>query len=173
MGTKLTISEKILETERLILRKMTLDDAQFIFELVNEPAFINNIGDKGVHDLDDAREYITKGPLTSYERFGFGLFLVVRKEDQVPIGTCGLLKRDEFDFPDVGFAIKSDFWRRGYASEAAAAALAWGREELLLGKIIAVTSTTNAGSAAVLEKIGLRYEGPIKFDGHMNNRLFS
>ncbi len=169
----MTIQGKILETERLVLRKLTLDDAQFIFELVNEVAFIQNIGDKNVHDLDDAREYLTKGPLASYDQHGFGLFLVIRKEDLAPIGMCGIIQREEFDFPDVGFAFKSIYWRRGYASEAAAATLAWGYEEAGLAKIIAITSATNDASAAVLEKIGLRFEGMVEFNGNMDNRLFS
>ena len=161
----------VLETDRLVLRRLTLDDAEFIFELVNEPSFIENIGDKGVRSLDDAREYLGIGPLESYQRFGFGLFLVLLKDGQVPIGMCGLLQRETLEHPDVGFAFKPDFWRKGYASESAAAVLEYGRTELGMEQIVAVTSPDNAGSAAVLEKIGLRFDRMVDFNG-APNRLF-
>ena len=84
----------VLETERLRLRRLSLDDAAFILDLLNEPSFLNYIGDKGVRTLDDARDYILTGPMASYERHGFGLYLVELKERGVPMGICGLLKRD-------------------------------------------------------------------------------
>src|SRR5438105_8377447 len=84
----------IIETDRLQLRLLSIDDAEFILRLLNEPSFIKNIGDRGVRTLDDAREYILKGPIASYEKFGFGLWMVETRSEAAPIGICGLLKRD-------------------------------------------------------------------------------
>ena len=89
-----------LQTERLIIRRLTDDDAPFILTLLNEPSFLQYIGDKKVRNLDDARQYIRTGPAASYERHGFGLCLVQLKDTLTPIGMCGLLKRDELPDPD-------------------------------------------------------------------------
>lgn len=148
----------VLETERLVLRRLILNDAPFIVELLNEPSFLRFIGDRGVRDEHDARRYLTEGPLASYERFGFGLWLVVLRESGDPIGMCGLLKRDTLPDVDIGFAYRPAWWGRGYAREAGAAVLAHGRERLGLRRIVAITSLDNEGSRRVLESIGLRYE---------------
>jgi len=152
----------ILETERLSLRRLTTDDAQFILELLNQPSFLRYIGDKGVRNSEDAIQYIQTGPVASYDRFGFGLYLVELKESGTPIGMCGLLKRETLADVDVGFAFLPDYWSRGYAFEAAAAVMAYGREVLGLRRIVAITSLDNAASIKLLEKIGLRFERLIK-----------
>src|SRR5829696_5552552 len=105
----------VLETERLSLRQFTVDDAQFILRLLNEPSFLRYIGDKQVRNLEDARQYILNGPVASYERNGFGLLLVELRELRTPIGMCGLLKREELPDPDIGFALLPDFWSTGFA----------------------------------------------------------
>src|SRR5512141_2251197 len=110
---------KILETERLILRRISIADAEFMLQLLNEPSFLHYIGDKGVRTIDDARNYILQGPMASYERFGFGLYLAELKETLVPIGMCGLLKRETLDDVDIGFAFVPQFWKQGYAWESA------------------------------------------------------
>lgn len=149
----------VLETERLVLRRLTLNDAPFIVELLNEPSFLRFIGDRGVRDEAGARRYLTAGPLASYERFGFGLYLAFLRETGDPIGMCGLLKRDTLPDVDIGFAYRPAFWGKGYAREAAAATLEHGRARLGLRRIVAITSPDNDGSRRVLESIGLRYEG--------------
>jgi [ribosomal protein S5]-alanine N-acetyltransferase len=164
---------KILETERLILRQMRAEDAEFIFELVNEAAFIRDIGDKGVRTLDDARNYILTGPVASYAKFGFGLYLVALRETGEAIGICGLLKRDSLEDVDIGFAFLERFRRKGFAYESAAAVMGYGRNELGLKRIVAITSTDNEGSMRVLEKIGLRFEKMIRMPGSDGDtRLF-
>src|SRR4051812_33594743 len=105
---------KVIETERLILRKITEDDAEFIRELVNEPAWLRNIGDRGVRTTDDARQYISKTIIGGYEKFGFGFYLVVVKESGAATGICGLVKRDSLDDVDIGFAFLEKFWSKGY-----------------------------------------------------------
>ena len=164
---------KILEIKRLILRQMRVEDAEFIFELVNEPAFIRNIGDKGVRTLDDARDYILSGPVASYAKFGFGLYVVVLKETGAAIGICGLLKRDSLEDVDIGFAFFERFRRKGFAYEAAAAVMEYGRNSLGLKRIVAITSPDNEASIRVLEKIGLQFEKMIRMPGSdEDTRLF-
>jgi RimJ/RimL family protein N-acetyltransferase len=155
-------SQNIIQSARLNLRELELHDAQFILELVNEAGFLKFIGDKGVRTLADAREYILKGPLDSYRNFGFGLYLTSLRESAAPIGICGLVKREALPDVDVGFAFLARYWSKGYATEAAAAVLAYGRNTLGLSRIVAITAPGNHGSIAVLEKIGLRLEGRIK-----------
>ena len=164
---------QVAETPRLVLRWITTDDAPFILELLNEPSFIQYIGDKGVRSLEDARNYILTGPVASYQRFGFGLYLVLLKETGAPIGMCGLLKRDTLPDVDVGYAYRPAFWSRGYAYEAASAVLAHGREAFGLKRIVAITSPDNAGSKALLEKLGLRYEETLCLAPGQDTDLFA
>jgi RimJ/RimL family protein N-acetyltransferase len=156
------LSRIVLETERLVLRRLSADDAEFILQLLNQPSFLQYIGDKGVRNNDDAINYIQTGPVASYERFGFGLYLVELKDTAVPIGICGLLKRDTLPDVDVGFAFLPDHWSRGYAFEAAAAVMNYGKEVLGLRRIVAITSLDNDSSIGLLEKIGLKFEGLIQ-----------
>jgi len=152
----------VVETERLTLRRLELGDAEFILGLLNDPSFLRFIGDKGVRTLDDAREYISNGPVASYERFGFGLYLTERKEDRVPIGICGLLKRESLEDVDVGFAFLPQFWSKGYAFESASAVMAYGRNVLGLTRIVAVTSPDNDASIRLLSKLGLKFESMVR-----------
>jgi RimJ/RimL family protein N-acetyltransferase len=152
----------VLQTERLNLRTMTLDDAEFILELLTDPSFLRFIGDKGVRTTDDARRYILAGPLDSYERHGFGLWLVELKGSETSIGICGLLKRDALDDVDIGFAFLPQYRSKGYAFESAAAVMDYGRKVLGLRRVVAITNEDNAGSIRVLEKIGMSFDRMIR-----------
>ena len=151
-----------LETERLILRRFTVDDAQFILTLVNEPSFLRYIGDKKIRKLEDARQYILNGPVASYERNDFGLCLVELSESQMPIGMCGLLKRNELPHPDIGFALLPEFWNKKFAFEAAAAVLQDARERLKLQRILAITSLDNDASINLLQRLGFSFDRIVK-----------
>lgn len=163
----------VIETERLILRPLTEDDAPFIFQLVNDPAWLRYIGDKGVRTLDDARRYLREGPIAMYATHGFGLELVIRKSDSAPIGLCGLIKRDALPDVDVGFAFTPESRGCGYASEAAAAVLAHGRTAFGLERIVAITSLDNFASMRVLEKVGMTFERVIEITPGAPVRLFA
>jgi RimJ/RimL family protein N-acetyltransferase len=152
----------ILETERLLLRQLTTDDAQFIFELLNDPSFIRNIGDRHIRTLDDACSYIVNGPVKSYEKNGFGLYLIVLKETNESIGICGLIRREGLEDVDIGYALLPTFWAKGYAVEAARATKAYAKDEIGLKRIVAIVDPANEGSIRVLEKIGLCYEKMIR-----------
>ena len=149
---------KVLETDRLTLRYLTLADAGFILQLLNEPSFIRFIGDRGVRTVDDARKYILQGPIASYERFGFGLYLTEITATGAPVGICGLLKRDTLPDADIGFAFLGPFWRQGYAFESAAAVITYGKDELGQERILAITSPENNASIKLLEKLGFTFE---------------
>ena len=149
---------KVLETERLGLHHLTADDAEFILRLLNEPSFLRYIGDKKVRTLDDARAYILGGPVQSYRDNGFGLYRVERKQDGIPLGICGLIKREGLPDPDVGFAFLPEYWNRGYALEAATAVMTFARDTLGMTRILAITSPDNEASEKLLKKIGLRFE---------------
>jgi len=152
----------VLETDRLILRRLSTEDAEFILALLNEPSWLRYIGDRGVRTLDDARDYILKGPMDSYQRLGFGMYLTELKEGGAPIGICGLVKRASLKDVDIGFAFFPQFWGKGYAYESASAVLAFGRSVLGLRRIVAVTTHDNHDSIRVLEKLGLRFERMVR-----------
>jgi RimJ/RimL family protein N-acetyltransferase len=151
-----------LDTERLFLRRFTVDDAPFVLTLLNEPSFLRYIGDKKVRNLEDARQYILNGPVASYEANDFGLYLVEFKEIRTPIGMCGLIKREELPDPDIGFAFLPDFWNKGFAFEAAAAVLHDVRERLRLQRLLAITSLDNEASIKLLQRLGFRFDSVIR-----------
>ena len=153
----------VLKTDRLILRRYTLDDAEFIMRLVNDPSWLRFIGDKNVHNLDDARRYLREGPLDMYERYGFGMYRVEERDSGTPAGMCGLIKRDTLPDADVGYAFLPEFRGKGYAFEAASAVLEHGHRVFGLKRILAITSLDNAGSIRVLEKAGMKFEREMEF----------
>ena len=156
----------IVRSTRLQLRELTAQDDEFILQLLNDSSFLRFIGDKGIRTLGDAREYITQGPIASYRRYGFGLYLTSLRESGMPVGICGLVKRDALADVDLGFALLSRHCSRGYAAESAAAVLRYGRKVLALERIVAITAPDNFASIAVLEKIGLRFERMIRLVEH-------
>jgi RimJ/RimL family protein N-acetyltransferase len=152
----------VIETQRLRLRHFCADDAAFVIKLLNDPGWLRFIGDRGVRTLDDARKYIISGPVAMYARCGFGLYLVERASDVAPVGMCGLIKRDSLDDVDIGFAFLPEFSGKGYAREAADAVMAYGKKSIGLKRIVGITSHDNQRSILLLEKIGLKFERPIK-----------
>ncbi len=163
-----------IETERLVLREIVPGDAEFILGLLNEPSFLEHIGDKGVRTLDDARRYIEEGPIDSYRRLGFGLYLVEARDSGVPMGICGLIRREALDDVDVGFAFVPEFWSRGYGFESASAVLEHAREVLGLERVVAVVSPGNRASIRLLEKLGMSFERWVRLaDDEPEIQLFS
>ena len=148
-----------LSTARLRLDKVGLDDAAFVLELLNDPGWVRNIGDRGVRSVEAARAYIT-------DRFGKSLWLVVRDTRGEPLGLCGIIEREGLEHPDIGYAFLERHAGRGYATEAAKALLDHARETLGLATIAAITAPDNAASQRVLEKIGLRFVQMIDLPGH-------
>jgi RimJ/RimL family protein N-acetyltransferase len=147
----------ILDTGRLRLRTLRPEDAPFYLEVVNVPAFIEYIGDRGIRTPEAARRAITDGPMAMQAALGHSLCLVQLKADGTPIGMCGLIKRDALPEVDLGYAFLPQFGGQGYATEAAAAVLAYARS-LGIRRVLAITSPGNAASNAVLRKIGMRFQ---------------
>lgn len=156
---------KILETERLFLREIGSNDAPFILELLNQPSFKKFIGDRGVRNLDQAREYIKTRFTDSYRNNGFGLYLMELKTNAASIGVCGFVKRDALPDPDIGFALITEYEKQSYAFEAASETMAYGRDVLGLTRVLAVTTLDNYSSGRLLGKIGLTHEQEIEING--------
>ena len=155
--------KKILETERLTLREFTTDDTAFIIELVNSPGWLEFIGDRNIKTTEQAIAYLENGPIKSYRDNGYGLSLVETKDNKIPIGMCGIIKRDTLDDPDIGFAFLPEFTGKGYAFEIAAATLAHASQQLKLPVICAITVANNVNSIKLLKKIGLKFSKKINF----------
>ena len=147
----------ILETERLRLREFTLDDAEFIIELMNSPGWLKFIGDRNINNTDQAIAYLENGPIKSYREKGFGLWLVETKDPERPIGMCGILKREHLINPDIGFAFLPVFTGKGFAFEAALATLNFAKQKLNFKTIFGMTVSENDSSIRLLEKIGMRF----------------
>jgi RimJ/RimL family protein N-acetyltransferase len=152
----------VVETARLSLRRLTPEDAPFILRVLNEPSFIENIGDRGIRTIDDARTYLLDGPMASYELNGFGLYLVELRATGTPMGICGLLKRPQLDDVDIGFSLVPEFWSQGYALEAAQGMMRFARTSLGLQRIVAITSLHNDRSGRLLSKLGFTFERNIR-----------
>ncbi|MBE9102588.1 GNAT family N-acetyltransferase [Vacuolonema iberomarrocanum] len=152
---------KILDTDRLTLRQVSLEDAEFIFRLLNEPSWLQYIGDKNVRNLNDAETYIRNVLMKMYSQHGFGLFLVEHKTDQTAIGLCGLIKRKELEDVDLGFAFLSKYWGKGYAMEAALAIVDYGRRVHNLSTVVAITLPNNYRSLNLLKKLGFKFKQTI------------
>lgn len=147
----------VLQTARLVLRTLHTDDAPFYLELINDPSWIEHIGDKGIRTLEEARANIVSGAMQMQRRLGYSLYLVERREDGAPLGLCGLIRRDTLPDTDIGYALRPAYWGHGYAYEAAAAVLAHARDTLRLRRLYGITSPENLASNAMLQKLGLKF----------------
>ena len=155
----------MIETERLHIRKLNLDDAAFILRLLNEPSWIANIGDKHVHSLQAARQYLETSPLTLYRLYGYGLFLLETRHDHKPIGLCGLINREGLADVDLGFALLECCWGKGYAYEAALATLTHGKETHSIDRVVAITLESNHSCIRLLRKLNFQYERSVTLTG--------
>lgn len=182
----------ILETERLRLREFTLNDCDFIIELLNSPGWLQFIGDRNVRNREQAQHYLENGPFKSYQVNGYGLYMVEKKDDHegepatatsasyagkpasaAAVGMCGILNRDTLDCPDIGFALLPDFSEMGYALEIASATLRYAKEKLGLPKIAAITLPGNVRSIRLLEKLGLSFRNTIRSASNEELLLYS
>ncbi len=167
------LKKVVLETERLNLQEFTIEDADFILELVNSPGWLAFIGDKGVKTVDAARNYLQNGPIKSYRQYGYGLWLVQLKDSKEPIGMCGLVNRDTLEDVDIGFAMLPDYAGKGYGFEAANATMFYAKQVLNIPKVVAITDPNNIASIKLIEKIGLKFEKTIQLSDNDSVLLFS
>lgn len=146
-----------LSTARLRLRDLRPSDAPFVLALMNEPAFVEFIGDRNVRTEAQAERYIAEGPWTRPGAPGGGLNAVEISDTGEPVGLCGLLKRESLPDPDIGFAFLRAHWSKGYAFEAAAAVCDYARDVLRLPRLLAMTKPRNTSSRRLLERLGFVY----------------
>ena len=152
----------IFETERLIIRPTSLEDAPFIYELLNSPKWLEYIGDRNIKSVKEAEAYITTKMLPQLKKLGYSNNTIIRKSDRQKIGTCGLYNRDGIKGVDIGFAFLPEFEKQGYAFESTTKLLEFGKQELGLNKISAITIHENLASQKLLKKLGLKYSRLIK-----------
>ena len=148
----------MLETDRLTLHEMTLDDAGLMLAVWNDPAFVRYVGDRGIRNLDDAEEAMREGILRLYEEYGYGPYRLALKGSGDAIGICGLFRRDGLDDPDIGYATLPEFCGRGYAFEAACAVIEHTQSVLGFERLIAIISSDNAASIGLIGKLGFEFE---------------
>ncbi|WP_109437544.1 GNAT family N-acetyltransferase [Aquimarina sp. AU119] len=166
-------TKKILETHRLSLSEFGLEDANFIIELVNSPNWLKYIGDRNVKTDEDAIEYLKNGPIHSYEQYGFGLWKVLLKNTNIPIGMCGLVNRETLEDIDIGFAMLPEYSGLGYGFEIASATMQYSKQVLNLDRIVAITDPGNIASIKLLNKIGLCFEKTMKLSDDDSVLFFS
>jgi ribosomal-protein-alanine N-acetyltransferase len=164
-----TAPPPILRTPRLMMRQVVEADAPFVHALLNDPGFLANIGDRGVRSDADAARYIAERYAAPYARYGYGIYLV--EADGVPIGTCGFVRREGLPAPDLGYAYLSAYARQGFALEAGAAMLRYGREVLGFAEIVAFTAPGNAASAGLLRRLGFVAAGEVALHGYAGTSL--
>ncbi|MEO0064859.1 MAG: hypothetical protein RI983_185 [Bacteroidota bacterium] len=159
-----------LESARLLIRPISIIDAVFMLQLMNTSGWLEFIGDRNVKDRTAASNYILTRIIPSYHAYGFGLYLVLLKDKNIPIGICGLVKRDGLEFPDLGFAILPDYERQGYTSEACRSILSYAEANLSVPTIYGITTKANIAAIKVLEKQGLRFQQTVQLP--QNNKEF-
>ena len=148
----------MLDTARLALRKLTLDDAELMLAVWNDPSFVRYVGDRGIRTIDDARAAMQSGALELYDTYGYGPYRMALKDTDNPVGICGLFRRDGLEIPDLGYATLPEYCGKGYAFEAATAVIDHARNGLSIARLIAIISPENAASIGLIRKLGFEFE---------------
>jgi RimJ/RimL family protein N-acetyltransferase len=171
----MTNSSEIIKitTERLIIRELVESDSAFVFELMNTEQWKHNIGERNIHELKDAENYIVNIYQKSYLQNDFGLYALIQKDNHEAIGICGILKRDTLQHPDIGFALLPRFFGQNYAFEAAQACLMYAKDTLQIPIIQAIVLPENLPSVRLLEKLGLKAIDNIINDNNEKLVLYS
>jgi len=154
----------------LNLREASLDDAEFIFKLLNNPTWIKHIGDRKIRTVKDAVQYIEQSLIQSYNENGFGLYIMELKQGLIPLGLCGFLKRETLENVDIGFAILPEHAGQGFTYEAASQIIHSSEFPIIYG----ITYQANVASIKLLKKLGLRYLYNFQFGNYEEeSMLFS
>ena len=153
---------KSFETERLILKPTSEEDAEFVYHLLNTPKWIQYIGERNIKTVEIAKEYIKNKMIPQLGRLGYSNYTLIRKLDNVKVGTCGLYDRDGLEGIDIGFALLPEYEKKGYAFEAADKLKNIAFNEFDISEISAITTKDNISSQKLLEKLGLKLIGTTK-----------
>lgn len=154
-----------LETERLWLRPTGIQDAAFWLQLVNSPKWLLHVGDRQVRTEEAARQYIRERMEPQLRRYGYGNFTLFLKPDRIPVGVCGLYKREGLDGVDIGFAILPEWEGRGLVKEAARAVMDAAFRIYRLPLLSAITTPDNHASRRILEGLGMSFQRIIRIPG--------
>lgn len=157
-----------IETERVRIRALTIIDAGFMMQLMNTATWIKNIGNRNINNKTAASNYIANNIINSYHVNGFGLFLVAQKKDNLPIGICGIVKREGLALPDLGFAFLPQYEGKGFATEAGKAVVKYASESLQIAELAGITKPDNLASIRVLEKVGMEFKQMIQLPQDAN-----
>lgn len=163
---------KSYETERLVIRPMSLEDADLILELYNMPNFIKFIGDRNIRTLNDAENYIQAKFLPQFEKLGFGNYLIVLKEGNVKIGGVGIFEREGLDVVDIGFSVLEKFEGKGYMFEAAQKVKSIGMDDFGLKKVSAITTKDNISSQKLIERLGLTFQKYVTLPNEVEELMY-
>jgi [ribosomal protein S5]-alanine N-acetyltransferase len=160
-----------ITTARLCLSTISINDAAFYLQLLNEPSWHQFIGDRGIRTLEEAQAAIINGPVDMQNRLGFSLYIVKLSDTGTPIGLCGLLKRDYLEDADLGYAFLPQYWGQGFAHEAANAVVKYAKDELKMTRLFATTDLDNKTSMQLLSKLGFTLIKTLSL--HKELKLFS
>ena len=151
-------NELLLETERLSLRWLTLDDADLLLAVWNDPAFVRHVGDRGIRTIEETRSAMQEGAFHLYETYGYGPYRIALKDTDVAVGLCGLFRRDNLEIADIGYAVLPEHCGKGYAHEASMAVIDYARDVLGMQQLCSIVSPNNDASVHLIRKLGLRFE---------------
>lgn len=152
-------SENSFYTQRLHVRPITTNDAPFILELMNTPKWIQFIGDRNVRTVEEAENYIIEKVLVQFNKHGYSNNVILRKDDNVKLGTCGIYHREYREDPDIGFAFLPQYEGKGYAYEAANKLMHVAQQDYGLTELSGYTLEENAASRKLLERLGFSLKG--------------
>lgn len=161
---KSTTDKLIIESSRLTLHQITPDDASFIQQLVNTPGWLQFIGDRNVSDISSAKSFIQTWAIERYQKYGYGPYKVILKEQRKTIGVCGLFKRDYLEHPDLGFAFLPEYIGKGFAKESSLAVIEYARQ-LNQKLLYAITDIDNEASQQLIRVLGFSISPSIKREG--------
>jgi len=153
---------KTFETERLFLKPTSVEDAEFIFELLNSPNWIKNIGDRNINSINDAKKYIQTKMLPQLTKLGYSVYTLILKQDNMKIGTCGFYDREGIKGIDIGFALLPEYEKKGYAFDSTRKLMNVALKEFGIKEISAITTEENISSKKLLQKLGFEPNGIIK-----------
>ncbi len=162
---------EILQSERLCLRELMLEDALFIIELTNSPAWLRFIGDRNTKTEALAKAYIERVGIKNYEKFGSGLYLVELKDAKISIGLCGIMHRQTLENPDIAFAFLPQFEGKGYAYEIASSMMNYAHKVLNINALMAIVLPENIRSIRLIEKLGMKFVKAFRFEDDTDELL--
>lgn len=161
----MTHMDKVIETDRLILRPFVDSDVEAVYEFNSHPEVIRYTGESPVKSKQEAQDIITTIWKRDYEIQGYGRFAVVYKPDNKVIGFSGLKWEADIGETDIGYRFLPEYWGQGIATESCIPLLKYGFDDLGLKQIVGLAYPENVASCKVLMKIGMNLYKTGKFPG--------